>query len=147
MLAAGRERPRRCARNPYLAADLLYIRSELLRALASLLLSLLLVTTVIWGGCLSCEQYFMFGQSHGCCNPDRHCKRKAPVKDNSIRDCKQIAFHHQAGIDLHFDFPLVSGEAIALPAGNMEGLPHWRDVLPIDPSPPDLQLLHSTFLI
>jgi hypothetical protein len=119
----------------------------LLRVLSSSLLSLLLVTTLLWGGCISCEQYFMFGQSHGCCNPDGHCKRKTPVKDGSGRDCKQIAFDHYKGIDLHFDLPVVSLAKIGLPLRNREVLARWRAVLPSDPSPPDLQALHSTFLI
>jgi hypothetical protein len=120
---------------------------SLLRALSSSLLSLLLVTTLVWGGCISCEQYFMFGQSHGCCNPDGHCKRKAPVKNGSGRECNQIAFDHQKGLDLHFDLPVIAVGRIALPARNIELLPRWHDPLLIDPSPPDLQLLHSTFLI
>ncbi|HEY7304395.1 MAG TPA: hypothetical protein VH601_09790 [Bryobacteraceae bacterium] len=119
----------------------------LLRALSSSLLSLLLVTTLVWGGCISCEQYFMFGQSHGCCNPDGRCKRKAPVKNSSGRDCKQIAFDHQKGIDLHFDLPVVAVVRIASPTRNVEHLPRWYDTLPFDPSPPDLQVLHSIFLI
>ena len=116
-------------------------------AFASSLLSLLLFTTLVWGGCISCEQYFMFGQSHSCCNSNGHCKRKAPVKNSSARDCKQIAFNHQKGIDIHFDLPVVAVQRIALPVRNVELLPRWRDALPFDPSPPDLQVLHSIFLI
>ena len=118
----------------------------MLRALSSSLLSLLLVTTFLWGGCVSCEQYFTFGQSHGCCNPDGHCKSKVPAKNGSGRDCKQIAFDHQKGIDLHFDLA-VATESIALPVANIELSQHWCDTLPFDPSPPDFQALHSTFLI
>jgi hypothetical protein len=116
----------------------------LLRALASSLLSLLLVTTLLWGGCISCEQYFTFGQSHGCCNPDGHCKTKAPLK---TRDCKQIAFDHQKGIDLHFDLPVIAVDRIAFPVRTIEPFPRWYDPVPFDPSPPDLQVLHSIFLI
>jgi hypothetical protein len=119
----------------------------LLQALSSSLLSLLLVTTLLWGGCISCEQYFMFGQSHGCCNPDGHCKRKAPVKNSQARDCKQITFDHQKGIELHFNLPVVVAERIALPLRNIELLPRWRNAFPLDPSPPGLQVLHSVFLI
>ncbi|MBV8830489.1 MAG: hypothetical protein JO108_14785 [Acidobacteriaceae bacterium] len=120
---------------------------NLVRALSSSLLSVLLVMTLLWGGCISCEQYFMFGQSHGCCNPDGHCKRKAPVKNSRARDCNQIAFDHQKGIDPHFDLPVVAVERIALPVRKVELFPRWRDALPLDPSPPDLQVLHSIFLI
>jgi hypothetical protein len=116
------------------------------RALSSSLLSLLLVTTFLWGGCVACEQYFMFGKSHGCCNPDGHCKPKAPTKSGSGRECNQIAFDHQKGIHLHFDLT-VATESIALPVRNVEILQRWCDTLPFYPSPPDLQILHSTFLI
>ena len=108
---------------------------------------MLLATTLIWGGCVSCEQYFMFGKSHDCCNPDGHCKTKAPLKNRSGRDCKLIAFDHHKGIDLHFDLPAVAVERIALPLCSAGLLPRWRDAFPPDPSPPDLQILHSIFLI
>lgn len=118
----------------------------MLRTLSNWLLSLLLVATLIGGGCLACEQYFMFGQSHGCCNPDGHCKSKVPTKNGSGRDCKQIAFDHQKGIDLHVDLPVVT-ESIVLPVRSVELSQRWWDTLPFDPSPPDFQILHSTFLI
>ena len=105
------------------------------------------MTTLIWGGCISCEQYFMFGQSHGCCNPEGHCKRKAPAKNSPAPDCKQIAFDHQKGIDLHFDLPVITVERIAAPVRDVERFPRGLDALPLDPSPPDLQVLHSIFLI
>lgn len=103
--------------------------------------------TLMWGGCISCEQYFTFGKSHGCCSADGRCKTKAPIKNGSGHDCKQIAFEHQKGIDFHFDLPVVAMERIALPLRSVELLPRWQDPLVIDPSPPDLQVLHSTFLI
>jgi hypothetical protein len=117
------------------------------KTLASSLLVLLLATTLLWGGCISCEQYFMFGQSNGCCNPDGHCKTKAPVKDGQGRDCRQIAFDHHKGIDLQFDLPAAVVERIAPPFYNVELLPRRREARAIDPSPPDLQVLHSVFLI
>ncbi len=123
------------------------LRSELLRAMASSLVSLLLLTTLVWGGCMSCEEYFMFGQPPGCCNADGHCKRKAADKSSSTRECKQVAFDHQERIDLHVDLPVVIVERIALPIGDLGLLPPGRDTLLIDPSPPDLQVLHSTFLV
>jgi len=89
----------------------------------------------------------MFGQSHGCCNPEGHCKRKAPAKNSPAPDCKQIAFDHQKGIDLHFDLPVIAVERIAAPVRDVERFPRGLDALPLDPSPPDLQVLHSIFLI
>lgn len=118
----------------------------MLRALASLLFSLLLLTTLVWGGCVSCEQYFMFGPSRGCCNPDGHCKGKVP-HTNSSRDCRQIAFERQKGMDLHCDLPAIAVERVPFCVRDAGLFFPSRDVLPIDPSPPDLQVLNSTFLI
>lgn len=90
----------------------------------------------------------MFGKSHGCCNPDGHCKTKGPGKSNPGRNCTQIAFEHQKGIDLHFDLPVAAAaQPLALPVRTIELLPRCDDPRVIDPSPPDLQALHSTFLI
>ena len=119
----------------------------MLRALTSSLLSLLLMATLVWGGCVSCEHYFMFGKSQGCCNPDGHCKRNAPAKNSPARDCKQIAFGHQKGIDLHFDLPAMAIDRITLTLPSTEPSPRWPDSFYVDPSPPDYQSLHSVFLI
>ena len=117
------------------------------RALASSLLSLLLVTTVIWGGCISCEQYFMFQGTKDCCNPDGHCRNKAPSKNSAGRECSQIAFDYQKTIHLHIDLPAVALLRVELPLPAVPAIPPWRDLVPVDPSPPNLQILHSTFLI
>jgi hypothetical protein len=116
---------------------------EVLRAVFSSLLSLLLAATLVWGGCISCEQYFMF--SKGCCNPDGHCKTKSPAKNKSSRECKQIAFDHQE--KLHVAFPVATLANVELPVVIHEIFPLCRDEVAIDPSPPDLQVLYSTFLI
>jgi hypothetical protein len=88
----------------------------------------------------------MFGQSKGCCNPDGHCKSKVPHNTSRV-DCKQIAFDHQKGIDLNFDLPPAAVQRITAPVRNAAFLTPSHDTLHIDPSPPDLQALHSTFLI
>jgi hypothetical protein len=117
------------------------------RALASSLLSLLLVTTALWGGCVSCEQYFMFHGTKECCNPDGHCKTKASAKSNSGRECSQIAFDHQKSIHLHIDLPVVAVLRVQLPVPAIQTFSRLHDSTPVDPSPPDLQVLHSSFLI
>jgi hypothetical protein len=116
------------------------------RACAISLLSLLLLVTLVWGGCISCEQYFMFGGAKSCCSPNGHCKTKTPPSQNSDRECKQIAFDHHKSVDLHIDLPIVTVVKIELPVPTIEALEHWRAAL-IEPSPPDLQILHSTFRI
>ncbi len=117
------------------------------RAFASSLLSLLLLITLVWGGCISCEQYFMFGGAKSCCSPNGHCKTKTPPSQNSDRECKQIAFDHHKSVDLHIDLPVVAVLKIELPVPTVEPLEHWRGANLVEPSPPDLQILHSTFLI
>ena len=119
----------------------------MLRALPSSFLSLLVVTTLIWGGCISCEQYFMWPGARGCCAPDGHCKTKTPTQQNSGRECKQIAFDHQKSIDLHIDLPVVAVVAFDLAPRTVEPLAAMHSTNPIEASPPDLQVLHSIFLI
>jgi hypothetical protein len=108
---------------------------------------LLLLTTLMWGGCISCEQYFMWPGAKSCCAPDGHCKTKAPTQENAGRECKQIAFDHQKSVDLQIDLPAVASVYFPLPPRPVENLSYRLVENPLEPSPPDLQALHSTFLI
>jgi hypothetical protein len=117
------------------------------RAFASSLLSLLLLVTLVWGGCISCEQYFMFGGAKSCCSPNGHCKTKTPPSQNSNRECKQIAFDHHKSVDLRIDLPIVAVAKLELTVPAVETVESWRGANLVEPSPPDLQILHSTFLI
>ena len=117
------------------------------QAFGSSLLSLLLLTTLIWGGCVSCEQYFMWPGAKSCCSPDGHCKKKTPPRQNSQRQCKQIAFDHQKSVDFHIELPIIATIKIDLPVRTAETLERWQGANLIEPSPPDLQILNSTFLI
>jgi hypothetical protein len=112
------------------------------RFLASSLLSLLLLT-VVAGGCVSCEQYFMLAGANSCCAPDGHCRTNNAVS----RECKQIAFDSQKPADLYVDLPVAAATLLDLP---FRPTLHWDmrgQSDPVEPSPPDLQVLHSTFLI
>jgi hypothetical protein len=125
-----------------------------LRALASSFLSLLLVATLTWGGCISCEQYFMWPGAKTCCAGNGHCKSK-PAKQKSVTEtkqtpgpeCKQIAFGCEKPFDHHIDLPAIAGVNMDMPVLRLRMLARWDTVSPIAPSPPDLQVLHSTFLI
>jgi len=117
------------------------------RLISSSLLSLLLVTVLVWGGCISCEQYFMWPGAKTCCAPDGHCKTKAPAKQASGPECKQIAFDHHEGVDLHVDFAVVAmvpAEAVLTAAQVGLSQQATNDT---EPPGPDLQILHSAFLI
>lgn len=116
------------------------------RACANALLSLLLLTTLVWGGCISCEQYFMWQGGKSCCSPSGHCKTKTP-QQSSKRECNQIAFDHHKSIDFHTDLPIIAAAKIELPVRTVEPLEAWHAASLIEPSPPDLQILNSTFLI
>jgi hypothetical protein len=118
------------------------------RAFASSLLSLLLTLTLLWGGCISCEQFFMWPGAKTCCQPNGHCKTKdAPARQTSNRDCKQIAFDGQSSAVGLLDLPAITVFKIDVPVRAVRAsVPSYRAVV-IGLSPPDLQLLHSTFLI
>lgn len=118
------------------------------KAFANSLLSLLLLTTLVWGGCISCEQYFMIGGARHCCSPDGHCKtKKPPTNQNPGRECTLIAFDHHKSIDYHIELPLIAVAEINVLLHPVEGWERWHGVRPVEPSPPDLQVLHSIFLI
>lgn len=89
----------------------------------------------------------MFGGAKGCCNPNGRCKSKTPMPKSSKGECKQIAFDHQKSVDLHVDLPIVVVVKVDLPIRTVDTLERWYNTKPIEPSPPDLQVLHSIFLI
>jgi hypothetical protein len=48
----------------------------MLRTSANLLLSVLLVATLLWGGCVACPQFFQPPLAkNSCCDPAGRCKR------------------------------------------------------------------------
>ena len=63
------------------------------------------------------------------------------------RECDQIAFDHQKLVDHHVAPPVIAAVWEALPVRAVEGFARWQGSKPVEPSPPDLQVLHSTFLI
>ena len=118
------------------------------RAFANSLLSLLMLATFVWGGCISCDEYFMWPGAKSCCSPNGHCKTKqSPTKQKPGRECTQIAFDHHKTIDHHIDLPLVAAVEMVVPLPVAESVEHWQGFGRVEPSPPDLQVLHSTFLI
>lgn len=119
--------------------------------LASSLLSLVVTATFLWGGCVSCEQYFMFpGKRQACCNRSGQCERpgKAPTKPEK-QDCNRLPLErggHAQAVPPPAVAPvevtpqsLLLARAAYLRADDFEAL--------VDPSPPNLQALNTTFLI
>ena len=64
----------------------------MLRSAASSLLSLLILVTFMWGGCVSCEQYFMFpGRHQSCCNKSGQCERPGQNQSKPEKqDCNRL---------------------------------------------------------
>ena len=108
-----------------------------------------MLATLVWGGCISCDEYFMWPGAKSCCSPDGHCRRNAPPSpQHPQRLCKQIAFDHQKTLDHPIEPPMIAVVKIDVPLrviANSERLAPF--VVPIEPSPPNLQALNSTFLI
>ena len=123
----------------------------MLRSVASSLLSFVMTATLMWGGCVSCDQYFMFpGKQQPCCNKAGKCER--PGKNQSTaekRDCNRLPFDR---VDNAHAVPtpavLPARTVPAFQEASARALLHFAafDVL-VDPSPPNLQAINVTFLI
>ena len=118
----------------------------MLRAVFHSALCLLLLTALVWGGCVSCPQFFMFAKAKdSCCNPTGGCKRtqKAPASDCNTMP---LALHQHESAD--FATVLVAQpEPLAAPAFFTADHASTLDLDSTIHSPPDLLALHSTFLI
>jgi hypothetical protein len=125
--------------------------TAVLRSIASSALSVLVVATFLWGGCISCEQFFMFpGKQQQCCNKSGQCERpgKSSPKPQT-QDCNRLPLDRGGNAHVVPPPALLRADITADIAHRC--LPAlFRvtafDVL-LDPSPPDLQALNATFLI
>jgi len=118
-----------------------------LQTFANSLLSLLLAATLFCGGCISCEQYFMVSGAKRCCLPNGHCKTTSPAGQKTSAECQRIACDHQKPIDSSMDRPAAQFVPFDPPPDPVNTHESWLDMPKIEQSPPDLQVLHSTFLI
>jgi hypothetical protein len=111
-------------------------------------LSLLLLSTLVWGGCVSCEQFFMWPGAKGCCAPDGHCKtKKTPTEKRAATPCMQMAFEHRSPVSHTFALPAAELRIEPLADPRLAYVLAWDPAESAAYSPPDLQALHSTFLI
>src|ERR1700730_4591718 len=107
-----------------------------------------MIATLLWGGCVSCSQFFMFpGANKGCCNKSGQCER--PGSTAPKIDCKRLPLALQRFGDAHPVIPPASAlnAAVEIAPPALAFLFPVSDVLRVEHSPPDLLLLHSTFLI
>jgi hypothetical protein len=130
-----------------------------LKNIASYVTTLLLTASLLWGGCLSCSQYFMFpvsGARH-CCMPSSGCKdnkdsNNKPKKSPSSQpqDCtlQQIVIAKQVTAVDRIPNVVFLPLTPLLETSNALSLPPQAIRILSDPgSPPDLHLLHSVFRI
>ena len=121
----------------------------MVRAVSSSFLSLLLLVTLMWGGCISCPQFFMVPKAEkSCCDEAGKCKRQkdAPVE----KECQRMPLeppsmgggHHTVAVAT---LPTPAPEVLPLPVVTADFM--HRELLPLEHSPPDLQVLNATFLI
>jgi hypothetical protein len=120
-----------------------------LRAISSSFLSLLLLATLLWGGCVSCPQFFMFPKAEkDCCNKAGQCER--PSKTAPVKECKRMPVETHGFASVHAELaaavPATAPEAL-VPSITVRLLPSHADSPQLEPSPPDLNVLNSTFLI
>ena len=125
---------------------------NVLRTVANSALAVLLVSTLLWGGCLSCSQFFMLqaNRAEHCCTPTGQCHR-VPAPSPISRDCtiQPIALGGVAP-DTVLHPGLTVADAPAPITGQVPVLHLSRGaaILPSATiSPPDLSLLHSVFRV
>ncbi len=122
---------------------------RVVRAVSSLVLSALMVLTLLWGGCISCPQFFMFPTAatgaKACCRKDGSCKNQKPAPKTTAKECKRISLEPaSAPIELAVDLP---PSFAPLPTPALPLAVARTQAAPADDSPPDRLVLHSTFLI
>ena len=124
-----------------------------MKRIANLAMALVLAATLLWGGCLSCSQYFMAAAvaRKDCCEPDK-CK-KSQSKPSAQEECRiqQMALKSVPTVPVRTSVQVASFDV--LPSLAAQALPLKQSSRWLPPgladraSPPDLCLLHSVFLI
>jgi hypothetical protein len=128
-------------------------KSALRQAVIRYVMAALVTVTLIWGGCLSCSQYFVspIKTAKACCDPHGGCKEK-PGSPKSTRECniQPAVLAKVKVLNAALQFSLISA---ALPAQPGQFITQsrrpadFRFALTDRGSPPDLTLLHCVFRI
>lgn len=117
----------------------------MVKTAANSLLTLVLLASYLWGGCVSCEQYFMLPSARHCCEAGKCKTPKVPTQQQ--KDCERLALNHVPEAHSHSEISAALATTPALfvlaPAP-VRWLPAADFVIP---SPPDLPVLHASLLI
>src|SRR5713226_3161152 len=119
-----------------------------MRAVSSLLLSLLMVATLLCGGCVSCPRFFMFpGAQSDCCNKTGQCER--PTNNAPKKECNRMPLELPGATHAHAELAVAAVAAAVHIVQPLAPIPFaaTRDTVLFEHSPPDLNVLNATFLI
>ena len=127
-----------------------YPESSVLRAVSSSFLSLLLLVTLMWGGCISCPQFFMVPKAEkSCCDEAGKCKRQSErlLSKRSVSGCR-LSRHQSVARIIRLPLrPFRPSPRSACRSRSSLADFSIGSYLPLEHSPPDLQVLNATFLI
>jgi hypothetical protein len=119
-----------------------------MRVLSSSFLTVLVLAALLWGNCLSCPQMLLGFSAqvpaHGCCQHSG----KQPV--TSHEKCTSLGLQHFVKADAAQKVHPPAAQPVPLPAAEPAlSVPSFEPDSSIAylHSPPDLQVLHSTFRI
>ena len=119
--------------------------------------SLLLVVSYLWGGCISCPQFFMLPGSKGHCCDAQRCKNPAKKSTDHTgsqttpQDCQTMPLERSSVAHSHSDLAARLA-LIPVPATNFIelALSHAKAAIEFDPtavSPPDIPVIDAALLI
>ena len=112
---------------------------------------MLLAVTMLWGGCISCPQFFMLpGADTDCCDEAGRCKKK-PQEPATEEQCQTMPLELQPSGGQHSPLiPIAEVDEIADAHGAGDlgvNVWVWEDAAEREHSPPDLQALYAIYLI
>jgi hypothetical protein len=121
---------------------------------ASCAMVMLLMSTLLWGGCLSCTQYFMkpAARAGDCCKPSGEC-RKTQNPASATTACVIQPYNQGTSPESPDHAGNLLASAVTVPAFDLVPVPPEAVAILDLPgrggrgSPPDLNLLYSIFRI
>ena len=112
------------------------------RTVFNTLCTLLLLAGYLWGGCVSCEQFFMAPGSDGHCCQAGKCKRPA---QQTQQDCETMPLIHVWALDSHSQIAVAFADRpLQIVDAGYQPLNYFD---PVAYSPPDLRILNASLLI
>jgi hypothetical protein len=115
------------------------------RAVSSLLMVLLLNCTLLFGGCISCSQFFMLPRAKDCCKAGK-CERSQNVP--AKRECQRMPMACNGMQHVHVGLAVTPATVPVLElAPKFTGASSQLVCNAFEHSPPDRTILNSTLLI